>query len=107
MDELTDCPISVVCLQVLRYLLPASGVPEQNDTHASGSDDWRLLGYSHIHLFPAHHAGLEQHWHRPPGEYCSVHVFVNNRGNSLRSLGWCFMQMKPNIFYISTGYESL
>lgn len=52
-------PISIVCLQVLRYLLPASGLSEQNDAHASGSNDRWLLGYSHLHLISAHHAGLE------------------------------------------------
>lgn len=65
-------PFVSFCLQVLRYLLPASRLPEQNDAHASGSDDRRVLGYSHLHLFPAHHAGLEQHRHRPPGERCSA-----------------------------------
>lgn len=59
-------------LQVLRYLLPAAGVPEQDDAHARGSDDRQLLGDSRLHLLPAHHAGLEQHRHRPPGEGLGV-----------------------------------
>lgn len=63
--------LTMVSLQVLRYLLPASGLPEQNDAHASGFNDGWLLGHSHVHLLPAHHAGLEQHRHRPRGESAS------------------------------------
>lgn len=59
---------AMISLQVLRYLLPAAGLPEQNDAHASDFNDRWLLGHSHFHLFPAHHAGLEQHRYRPPGE---------------------------------------
>lgn len=62
----------LIYLQVLRYLLPAFGLPEQNDANASGSDDRWLLGHSHFHLLPSHHAGLEQHWHWPVGEFYSV-----------------------------------
>lgn len=70
---------SVFVLQVLRDLLPASGLPEQNDANASVSDDRRLLGHSHLHLIPAHHAGLEQHRHSRPGELRTLTVFVCHR----------------------------
>lgn len=85
-DVLIGYPSPIVGLKVLRYLLPASGLPEQNDAHASLSDDRRLLGYSHLHLLPAHHAGLEQHRHRQPGESCSVCVLVLCGGGAKNTL---------------------
>lgn len=60
---------SCVLVQVLRHLLPAPCVSEQNDPDASGADDWWLLGHPHLHLLPTYHAGLEQHRHQPPGTY--------------------------------------
>ncbi|XP_061643194.1 uncharacterized protein htr4 isoform X2 [Phyllopteryx taeniolatus] len=59
--------------QVLRHLLPASGVPQQDDAHARGADDRRLLGDPHLHLLPAHHARMERHRHRPRDRRASLH----------------------------------
>lgn len=52
-----------VLFQVLRYLLPASGLQKQDDAGESGSDAQWLLDHPHIHLLFTHHAKLERHRH--------------------------------------------
>lgn len=46
-------------LQVLCYLLPASGLQEQDDSVAHCCDAWRVLGNPDIYFFPPYHARLE------------------------------------------------
>lgn len=73
-----------VLFQVLRYLLPATGLQTQDDPSPSGSDAQRLLAHPYVHLLPTHHAKLERHRHRGHSESSAMKIRNQGHNNELR-----------------------
>ena len=63
------CVYVFVLFQVLRNLLPTTGLQTQDDPNQSGSDAQRLLVHPLIHLLLTHHAKLERDRHRGHCEF--------------------------------------
>lgn len=63
----TDCTFIYSFLfvfsKILRYLLPAFGLQEQNDPTENNIDAWGMLDYPNFYILPTNYARMEQHRH--------------------------------------------